>query len=706
MKRLTSLFLSLVLMFLAISPTTVFADTKLQRVGKVSIVVPPAGNHLEDSFREFVKQVAEEYYSGTYNLNKYYYQAADIKYEWDTGGIGGSRKNNPYSVYEEYKEHDDYNIPLIQSMLITGIQQKATNLTDFDFQDFSIGLSVDSTTGSWKIDEAALTAQAIYNKTVASNVKAACTELMSGCANALVDAAIVYGTGGNVPALAADVIDACFEVICAGITEFQKIQSEQIINDFKNKYRDGLQNSFITMYENISTVLFEDYQRLYQQLSTVPNLSSEQSDLRDQLKYLLDSIDAVNYKEKYGATHQDAVQKIADDFVDNIGLNVIPALTNKDIALSVFGSVLKTAIEQIVDVLVNSIFHDSTVLETATLNIIITDLTDIILDACNASWEDLNGDGYHSYSELGLSILYALIRPFTDSNTLKKVSGLIANLRLDYLKEPTVTALQNKLDEAFKNWSSVFKEFKSHEYGINHFNDNALSQMLKDADDNLETAQKNLEEELNKATGIGVLINDIVSLSIDLLSLAKESAGIGDIADNEVYFAHLAALMYHTKELAEARRDSLDKEYAALKDPTAIDTADIQLLFDYVSRIYGIYDSDLQGHGYYLSLATGWQYQDTQQYYDAMELFDQTQQALQQKYGTAGQVLLNLGGGWMLYPICTLVGISKSEYLEAVNKAHGWLSHEEATEKYNAIGEFVSRSMIPSYFDVLFEKND
>ena len=227
---------------------------------------------------------------------------------------------------------------------------------------------------------------------------------------------------------------------------------------------------------------------------------------------------------------------------------------------------------------------------------------------------------------------------------------------------------------------------------------NELDEVLHDIDDS----------EIKKFAGnqggsVGELVGDIVDLSLKTLNMAKEAAGLADQADNEVKCAYHANTMYHTMQTAEELRASLDSgEFAKMKDPSYIDTAELDELKQFVNRLYAVYNFDMVGQAEYITLDNEWQYQTNEKYNEAMSECRELWGKVYEKHGAFLATMEYIGGGWMATYAYAWVGGQKSEYLKEVNKEArnglGWLPLNSAFTVYDAMINLAESARIPDRF--------
>ena len=656
---------------------------------------------LEADFRAFVKGLSTEYYSGIYDLNKYYYEASKVKHEWDDGGFVWSRRNDPYSTYAGYDEYDEYNIPVIQSMLIDGIQEKADSLKEMDVQDYSFGIAVNPITGDWEVNKKAVLAQKTYDAQVDYAIEQAKNTLSTTLANSLVDVVVVVATQGKTPDAYANIMDAVTNVVADAMNAYADVEYTNLQATLQNSYHDLMAQSVLDMYSYIEEELFADYTQLYGELQRKGNLTNDEKILKEQLGILLNAINSMPAPSLSTEDNQ-RITAIAEELVNSVGLEKIPALSDEECTAQIISQVAKS-------ILINSL--DAAV-KTADPSMSLSDtiLKDIILNQVNGIWDtvvnieivDYNGDGVYGTEEIVLNAISMLVDQNIFRDSIKDVFEKL-------VKKGAIKSLDAEVEAAeklFKDaWNAFTKSMRPKTSNAQKVFAKSNMEVARKSRDQVKAANNKLKDSINtnKLTGIGILVEDLVNVVCDTFTLAAASTGLANQADGEVFYAYLACSMYHTMQNAETRRGTLKNEYFQLSYLPNIDTADIDFLKKFVNRIYAVYETDMLGHSYYVSLDMGWQYQTTEKLQEAMDEFNGIQDVLQQKYGTLGQYGLNIAGGWMLYPIYSWVGGQKSEYLKAVDKmkdkgGYGWINYNKAVEVYAEIAEYASGAKIPAQY--------
>lgn len=690
MKRILAMMLSLALVFTMVLPTTAFAGTMLKDYDSVSIIIPPAAIYLEDSFREFVKGVSNEYYRSPYDYNTYYYNASQVKEDWDKGGFWfWSRKDDPYST----QSNDQYSIATLQSMLIKGIQQKAEEIKS---KEYSYGISVNPVTGDWEVNKEAVIAQNIYNTELESAIEQAKNKLTMDFANAGIDLVAVVLTKGVTPELFGQIVDAITESVTNAWNTYTELRYENIKETLKNQYSIVMKEAIVQMYNNIDEQLLSDYRQLYEELCN-GNYDGydDEEELRDQLKILLDSIDRA--KIAGGSDIVKAVDAVAEEMVSEIGLEKQVLLSEDEIMIQVFSELVRSTFSEVVKMIIDICFNDingqwykilaeevsketlKELADTAITDVLKNDPIPII---------DYNGDGYDEGD-----IIRNLCDFIFDGRELDNIlQGLFKSLvvKLGVEKISAIDDLQEQANNATNQWSNAWAELKKAKFSDDPIYEGQMVEIERKASEKMHDAN----DKLKKMKGVGILVDDICKITVDTLNLAFESAGLGDQADGEVFYAYIALSMYKAKQNAEKRRESLGSTYKSFSNTSYIDTADIDSLKKFVNRVYAVYETDMLGHTYYVSLDAGWHYQNGgQKFEEAMAEFRGQQERVNEEYGGF------MGAFWNVYaPLYAWVGAQKSEYLKEVNKKYEWLDYDDACSVYTTIAGYASRARIPAQF--------
>lgn len=704
MKRILSLLMSMIITLSMIIPSYALANTQIVpvfRYGNIRILVPPKGYNIEDDFREFVKKVSRTYYSGkldgsnsVYDLNKYYYQASEVKHEWDGGGaLFWSREDNPYSTAEGYQDYYKYNVPAIQSMLIQGIQEKADEIKLLKLEDYDIGLAADLQTGVWGEDTDAFIAQRLYDEKVSYEIVQ--TAITSGINDInLLGDVIMLKNGVD----ADEIWDWFCEIISKAWIKYEKLQYEQIAAGLSNRYREVLKQSVIKMYDYVEEQMLSDYRQLYDELNNRVSLTTEETLYRDQLKLLLKSIDD-SLNLSLSPAEQKTVDDVAQQLVNNLGLEIQPVLTQEEITDIWVRSVISDVICVTFKTLLDNALEGNNLKEEIEINAYNAIINDIVSIATNEMLNlkeyevnDKNCDGYYSIMEQAES-LYQYI--FSDMSILDFAKDTIVDVVKDRYKSP----FRNAVEGLRTTWSELYAEFRDLSDFDNPYVENTIV-VMKNTREDLEEAEKELKEATDEAEQIGVIVNDILAIVEDTLNLAKNTADLGDMADREVYFAHIANEMYHTMKNAESRRDSLRDtkgKYSRLKDVSNIDTADIELLKQFVNRVFSVYQMDMLGHNYYITLDYGWHYQTGGMQEDkVMSMYNKLEENYEQ-YNVILKGVLEFVHYTVLYPIVRYESTATSDYLIAVNEKYPWLSYQDATNKYSEIAEYAISVQVPDH---------
>lgn len=667
----------------------------------------------EEEFRQFVKTVSDTYYRDkAYDYNKYYYLASEVKADWDKGGFFGSRKDNAYSTYDKDSEH---NIQQVQAMLVDGIQQKADCVT-INLSDYTAGLGFNPVTGNWEVNNRAVIAQNQYNADLEAAVQQAATSLTMTLTNTLADAGIIYFGKGKVPEEVHVILNIVTSAIEDGINAYTKAAHKNVTALLQNNYRELMKQAILDMYVNIDQQMSSDYRAMYLELGKKGKLSEEEQLLKDQLQLLIIALDGQQLAMKKNTPEE--IRKACDEaalsLVNSIGLEEHPYLSDQQIAFYVVEEVTVSIVLNIVDELI------------PVQGIGPSYVKDLIKDNLDAALEealvDLNGDGVFGVDELvtaTMGSLGCLVKKEHFEKLFinlyeKTVAGSKEDLQklLETLNEK-LAGLRGEKKEYEKIISQRKADGKKVTAKEKHVD--KLNKKIKKTD-----AQKTeVETKIKNQNLVAVLVDDIIQLTSDTLAMAKASVGIGDMADNEVFFAYTANYMFHAMEAAEFRRDSLDTgAYKKMTSHSHIDDAQISELKNFVNRVYGVYEQDLVGHSAYTTLVAGWHYAESgQKLADWLRAKEQIQQDIKNNMGGWTWISYATGYQGLLAITANLGGISQSEYLEKLNKKHievgkagswqgysftdtkgGFPSVSRAESIYDKIGTYAGKVRIPEQF--------
>lgn len=752
MKRIVCLILCFVIAFLVLSP--VLADTSSYEYPPV-IFYLSTKSQLEKEFREFVKKLSREYYYGNYDLNKYYYEAATVKYEWDKGGFLGSRKDNPYSTVKDGNpNYDHYNVPLIQQMLINNLKEHAKSVQTIAISDYSPKMTINPVTGEWEVNGRVVLAQAIYDEEVNNAITQAENQLAGTLVNSVVDVAVVYATKGKTPAAYANYWDALTNVIVDGLNSYAEIQYRNLAARKQNEYRDKMREAVFDLYDHVEEYMLSDSERLLNELETKNDLSDDELVLKEQVTKVLTAVKNMP-KHLMTVEDQELLNQIAGELVDASGLTEQKELPEELCTAFVFQSVVKSIVLNVADATIKTVWPDLSIWKTIgkDIAIFIADEVWSRIIENDIYFYDYEGDNscsaweaFDSACEMifGGNIFTDVMKEFFEGKILeayvKKVShgektdaiekgikelqekiakntgGKTIKEAEQYIKELEKQQSRNAIKHASRR-STNFMEEESARQSLrqNKINIrkakvetdelNKLNLELANEKKTAEKAGKKLREEINAnhLTGVGILIEDIIQVVCDTLIYAKESASLGDTLDDEVGYAYIACEMYHTMKIADIRRASMNNEYAQLQYSSIIDVADIDVLKAFVNRIFSIYQTDGQGHLYYISLDHGWQYQTKEKYQEAM---DDYSYRLSRACDEHPYIMGTFGGFFAVTFIqgaYMVTGSSKSEYLKEVNKkkdqgGYGWIDEDTAFDVYDQIVEYAEAARIPDKF--------
>ena len=697
-----------------------------------------ADTTLEKQFREFVKGVSDKYYRDIYDYNKYYYLASDVKYTWDNKL---SHRNDAYSTAER---NSQYNIQSIQQMLIDGVQQKADTVTkNFAMSSYMEGMGFNPVTGNWEVNEKAVMSQKMYNEEVSAAIEEAMNEWGMAMVNATIDAIVLEATGGNMTDDTADLIELCTTVYTDVLNIYAKIKHERELDTLKNLYRDMMKQAVVDMYDNIDQQISEEYRSLLKNLQDKekkPNmqLTDEEELLKQQLEILINALDKQKaaWKSDPPEEVREIYEEATDELVNSIGLELREEITEKEVAKRVVVEVSSSILLNVLDLFADKWLEGK--IDNDVVELMIDYFKTSLMEAVDTIIDDWNNNGSLSMDEIisatlsSLSFLLNddhiedLCNKFYDAcykNGIAIDSNKLAELKkhMKILKDDLLVA--NRKYDAHPNKQVTQNTLAEKELAyIDEFEGYDVSQ--KTYNDTLEKAQNKVDNmEMNS-----IIAEDIIAITLTTLNAAKEAAGIGDMADNEVYYAYCANYMAHVMESTEIRRDSLDQAASKkMQNHSYIDIAPIEDLKAFVNKVYTVYNYDILGHSQYMSLALGWEYvQSGQKERDWEAERERLEWKLIMNADYTKLEGLYVAPTLLIMDLTILFGRnSQSEYLKALNdkheevaKAGSWVdkfenqytfdrnmngipSVSETETVYNGIGTFVNATRLPEKFNVL-----
>ena len=623
----------------------------------------------DKEFREFVKTVSNTYYNTFYDHNKYYYLSSDVKIDWDKGGFFGSRQDNPYSTYEKDSQ---YNIQQIQAMLIDGIQQKADtiNIKNINISNYTEGMGLNPITGAWEVNGRAVISQQQYNADVEAALLKAEQALTATLVNSLADVALVYFGKGKAPDTAYKLVDITTAVVEDAMKAYTDAAYKNITAMLQNNYRALMSQALLDMYDNIDRQMTADYRALHAELSAKSNLTPDEKLLKEQLDTLIKALDKA--KADWARTTPADIDSIclqaAEEYVQAIGLEVYPVLSEDEITRYV-------VVEVVTSLILNTL--DSFIEVDSWLSNLIKDC---IKNSIDVVVEDLNSDGAFGTGELVTSICHYFTNILLDK-------GNFENLLLNFYKGSSTHKNMFPLDKLNSQLNDINAKLEKLRSQKNDYNNRiaqrkAEGKAVRPMDKNniqkyntqinkAEANKASIEQQIRNENIVSVLVQDVIQLASDTLTLAKEAAGLGDVADNEVFYAYIANYMVHAMDAAEVRRNSLNNgTYKKMKNHSYIDDAPVPELKDFVNRVYAVYEQDMIGHSAYTTLAAGWHYQSSgEKFMDWLEEKDRIQADMKDKMG-GWYILTWLGYQELLEATAFFGGISTSEYLETLDKEH------------------------------------
>ena len=660
----------------------------------------PKNPQLEREFRDYVKGLADFYYNPAINLNQYYYEAARIKHDWDDGGLFWSRRDNAYSTYNDYKDYDKYNVPVIQSMLIDGIQQKADEIKRNGAERYGLNAAFDPVTGAWEIGGQAVLGQQIYNAEVDNALKQAENTLKTTLVASVADIGVALATGGADLSFAYNAIDGLANIVSDALNAYAEAEYTNLNAALQNSYREMMKEALGQMYDNIDEDMFSEYRELYSELKQKSKRSEDEQTLMEQLEKLLNSIDNMRQKAISDANHD--YDMAAETWADSIGLQRVPALSDNEITWKVISETVYSIGKNVFEVAIKGTYGNDTLGRT-----ILTDLPTMLTDYLTQRVKegivlnDSNGDGQFDAGEIVANVFDV------SGGMLLDIEKLITKQYLKKSGQNTIKALNSEIANAANNLSQMQAQ-----YGFLSTFTNPVSITAQDLQDarnaydrinaqNMQKIKEVQETVIDTAGGVAELVGDIIDITTKTFDLGVKSAGLADQADNEVYCAYYANRMYHTMQAAEELRKSLDSgEYAKMKDPSYIETADTDELKQFANRVYAVYNMDLIGQADYITLDMQWQYQTNEKYDETMDVCREMWGNIWDKHGPFLGSLEYIVGGWTSVYAYAWVGAQKSEYLKKVNKdAHnGWINPNQALTIYETMINQAKVARLPDKF--------
>ncbi len=710
----------------------------------------PTPANLEDEFRKFVHNLAKQYYSEEYDYNKHYYDAAQVKAEWDTGGFLGRRKKDPYSIYDG----NEYTKSSIQQMLMETIQQKASDIEDMDVKDYYVGLMANPNSGTWEENMLGILGQEDYNNDLASELEQIELKIAGNLGNMVSDtvsalftkaltgvtseksAAGAKTSSKNPANVGIDIINTIFDAAIDAVSEIlQKVDKqyrEEVGKMITNLYAKALQVDFLEMYNNIDDVMLSESKKLRQDLLNKGSRTDEEELLLHELNTLLDGIETFDVRNQrlIEGKAVSSAEAVAEAIVKEIGFEEVPLMTDEEFMSKIATETNKIVVDKMIDIVFDvskTVFSGLDGLDTAddsekneslkntydaAKEGLKASINDIFTNVTSGDIEDVNGDGKKDNKDLGIIILKqgingtlsVIVDWINENNKLSKEQKDDLNNTFKQVKElldgTGDIVVQNKLEFQgdAENSISESKEVAEYLVGILQLDDEITDTLFLDIEADAAIKNEKVNDELK--SGVKGIVSDVLETAKNLLSLAEKSAGIGNQADNEVFYAQLACSMYYAYLAAQNRREYLDNvRYRSYTEWNVVKEADIRYLKDFVNRVYAVYETDMVGHAYYLSLDAGWHYQnDGQHMQDAMDFFNNIMENMVETYGAPLTVLTLPVNGLVTFLASLGIGLSKSEYLEDVNESCGWLDYQTACDVYTYIADYALSAQIPSRF--------
>lgn len=730
MKRLIAMTLSLAMLILAIAPAGAFASgTLLKDYGNVSITIPyTASADLEAKFREYVFSVAcgyNTYHTSSYSYHKYYYEASDIKHKFDSERHNKGLAFNTTENNKNTNSYEQETREIILYMLSQDIQNKKREMESLSPEQraaFFPGVMYDPTVGEWRVNGQAKTAQTIYNAEVERTIQKEADKMGAQAINAFFDTAYGISTGGRSDGAYA-LNDIVTNMISSIWEDWCQMEYEEEQKYLKNSYRQAMINDVIAAQANVDDQMYSGLTIMKDELMAKgSSLSTDEQIMLEVLDELLDTVkkghkttDILNTSITISTgsmTVEQEIEKAAKELVDNMGMpEEIPLewqeKVNK-VLISVMQEVLRATCKALLeamkpdgelDVMTELKLTGGEILSEATIDVLIEEIFTNI-EGYDGEM-DTNADGNVSCAEFTSWFISAM-------NKTKGIEKIIELVKKSKIKSELTNATSRKLtlDKISERYNELMPQT-----GFAY----RQSYMAKEAAEKVK-----YWEQIKESSGfISALIGNAVAVGESTLKMASELASLKNVVENEVYYSYVSSAMYRAQQLAEKTRASVTSLSNHYSTWTNVENASLIDLKEYLDKVYVVFNTDLLGHSYYLSLAESYAYETD--YIARLE--EHTGEANQIMYdGTVG--LWNKGGlknraaaiGFVVFsPIYGLVSYGSAigmtngvaDYLKRVqkdSKIGSWLGENLCVSTYNHIADYVEESDMPSEYDSLFNQ--
>lgn len=698
MKRFVSLMIACVILIVTLYQPIAAAEVNTKTYAPVIITVPSKEGDLEQAFRDFVKDVSDMYFHEGYDLNQYYYRASQIKYQWDQGFFV---KNNPYSTYSFSGTAADYNKYAILDSLVKGLQKKVDRMDRISVDEYFVGFTFNAATGVWEYDNVKVLEQQIYNNQVYEAIDDTLYDMQNDICNSVVDITTAFVFRGNSPEQFNDLVDAVTAIIAEAMKSRSAALHENIDAILQNELRDAVKEAFLNVNADLDGQLLEALRS--EEAALNGKVFSGEEKLRyDQIVYLLDVIKATE-DTSMNNNIQQAAENAAEALMDNVGLEVHHVLSEEEINKIVFHDIAIACTKEFTKWIIAAL--DCSDIPEAILQAGVTGAEQFCVELFEDPqmiMQDYNGDGAYTEMDICMSLMQFFFTKDNLTSIAKAFFQSLVNAGIDKeFKELELLYLN-----ALCNWEYVCKEYAD-KLGIEspHEVNNMLDE-IKAAKEGLAKSDEMLTEIKHQARSFNMgsvkaFVGDIITLCSDILETSKESWSLGDVADNEIFFASIACSMYHTMERAEGMRALINSNYSVYKDHSAIENADLEDLKEFVNCVYSVFELDKTGHMYYTELLAGWDYQSSgKQLKDTEDELMDGYINLIDAYGGLGNVAVLIYGP-VFNTIYYWAGTSKSEYLKEVNAQKAWIDAAKSVAVYLQMSNCANQAEMPEVYSGL-----
>lgn len=725
MKKITSLFLALIMLCLTPLTTIAYAQ-QLDEYGGVVVYIPLDMELLEKKFREYVKNAAAYYYDqadqgASFSYSKYYYEAADLKAAFDSEKniFGGSKQgdlayNTQESVSKRDYEQETREITLY--MLSQDVQNKADQLkalSPAEKASFYPGIMLDPITGDLTVNKQAVIAQEQYNSDVQKQIDDGVADATMLLVNTAVDVGL--GIGGVNSKKAYELTDTVTDLLESVWKYDVQMRYDEEQKKLKNQYRDAMIADIAAAQQNVDAQMFEGLYALRDELKKKSAADTETKILIDSLDQLLSAIeesmhiDSVLAKSVNGSTVQAEIERIAAELVDDAGMTEQEIRSENEMLVDFWAYAVTEALLSVAFEVVPVPKTDNELIEDITNDVkdlvedLISDGKNELFDLSDANLkETFTKAGKEIFKDVGKALTEKLIDKLSDAYLKKQQKGL---------KDAQSFAqdAQYKYQRSRSKHEAQYIQMDKKRTALISANDvKSREKKIKE----WEEKQKKWKEAA-ETTFFGALVDDGLQLVECTLDLFSSMASLGDMGDSEVTISYVSSAMYRAKELAEEGRNNVLLNYASMANQSNIDQAALGDLKKFLDSMYVVLNTDLLGESYYATLCAWQEYQHDPEEWD--RVMAEKQALLDAKYEAAWDRGFAFGSVYTLFtPIYGGIGniaawicMGDSEYLKKVDKESklgSWLSSDSAVSKYNTLAEIVSSAYeFPALYEPLFK---